>query len=121
MTPAAVDPAAFYTYVVGAMFLLVLFILAAGAVWGGYLWVRARLRRPVVDAEPCSCSPCRGRGNDGHGLSHCAECCFGTGVEEYDPGCPRLDHRAMAARQSGAPYDWAAEGDFSAWEREMTP
>jgi len=22
---------------------------------------------------------CPGRGNDGHGLTHCAECCFGSG------------------------------------------
>lgn len=35
----------------------------------------------------CQCPPCPGRGNDGHGMTHCAECCFGTGVEA-DPGCP---------------------------------
>jgi hypothetical protein len=35
----------------------------------------------------CRCAPCPGRGNDGHGMTHCAECCYGTGVEaEY--GCP---------------------------------
>lgn len=35
----------------------------------------------------CECPPCPGRGNDGHGLTHCAECCFGTGVEA-DLDCP---------------------------------
>lgn len=35
----------------------------------------------------CHCLPCPGRGNDGHGLTHCAECCFGTGVEA-DTECP---------------------------------
>ena len=34
-----------------------------------------------VGAALCDCPPCPGRGNDGHGLSHCAECCFGSGVE----------------------------------------
>lgn len=35
----------------------------------------------------CECPPCPGRGNDGHGMQHCAECCFGTGVEA-DLDCP---------------------------------
>lgn len=35
----------------------------------------------------CECLPCPGRGNDGHGLTHCAECCFGTGVL-VDLDCP---------------------------------
>ena len=47
---------------------------------------------PVVPAQPsteegCHCPPCPGRGNDGHGLTHCAECCFGSGVEA-DEDCP---------------------------------
>lgn len=41
---------------------------------------------PYAENE-CHCPPCPGRGNDGHGLSHCAECCFGTGVE-VDLDCP---------------------------------
>lgn len=44
------------------------------------------LRREFRDAL-CACPPCPGRGNDGHGMTHCAECCFGTGVEA-DPSCP---------------------------------
>lgn len=39
------------------------------------------------EGADCQCPPCPGRGNDGHRMSHCAECCFGTGVEA-DPGCP---------------------------------
>ena len=35
----------------------------------------------------CECPPCPGRGNDGHVLTHCAECCMGTGVEA-DLTCP---------------------------------
>lgn len=35
----------------------------------------------------CECEPCPGRGYDGHGMAHCAECCFGTYVEA-DPACP---------------------------------
>jgi hypothetical protein len=32
-------------------------------------------------ARACICHPCPGRGNDGHTMTHCAECCFGTLVE----------------------------------------
>ncbi len=35
----------------------------------------------------CRCERCQGRGNDGHGLTHCAECCFGTGLIA-DIDCP---------------------------------
>jgi hypothetical protein len=35
----------------------------------------------------CHCEPCPGRGFDGHGMNHCAECCFGTGVLG-EPECP---------------------------------
>lgn len=43
--------------------------------------------------DGCDCPPCPGRGNDGHGMTHCAECCFGTGVEA-DPDCPTHGERA---------------------------
>lgn len=51
---------------------------------------------------PCECPPCPGRGNDGHGLTHCAECCFGTGVEA-DMDCQT--HGLAAYRSS---YDRVA-------------
>lgn len=38
--------------------------------------------------DECHCPPCSGRGSDGHGMNHCAECCFGSGVEA-DPDCPK--------------------------------
>jgi len=46
--------------------------------------------RAVDDAQTfdlCDCPPCPGRGNDGHGMTHCAECCFGSGVVA-DIDCP---------------------------------
>ncbi|GAB2970142.1 DNA-methyltransferase [Nocardioides montaniterrae] len=46
---------------------------------------RKRIREAL--ATDCACPPCPGRGNDGHGMTHCAECCFGTGVEA-DIDCP---------------------------------
>ena len=48
----------------------------------------------------CECPPCPGRGNDGHGLTHCAECCYGSGVEA-DPGCPIHGEAALARAASG--------------------
>jgi len=39
-------------------------------------------------AASCECPPCPGRGNDGHGLTHCAECCMGAAVDA-DLSCPR--------------------------------
>lgn len=41
----------------------------------------------AASGECVGCPPCPGRGSDGHGMTHCAECCFGTGVEA-DPSCP---------------------------------
>lgn len=41
---------------------------------------------PDLDGE-CACPPCPGRGNDGHGMTHCAECCFGSRVVA-DIDCP---------------------------------
>ena len=48
----------------------------------------------VFTPAGCKCPPCPGRGNDGHGMTHCAECCFGTGVEA-DPECPIHGYRAI--------------------------
>jgi hypothetical protein len=41
----------------------------------------------VSEPIDCACPPCPGRGNDGHGMTHCAECCWGTRVEA-DLDCP---------------------------------
>lgn len=40
-----------------------------------------------ANGAECDCPPCPGRGNDGHKMTHCAECCFGSGVEA-DIDCP---------------------------------
>ena len=48
----------------------------------------------------CICPPCPGRGIDGHGMTHCAECCWGTGVEA-DITCP----------EHGDPYYCAPPND----------
>lgn len=50
---------------------------------GMYGWGCAQERAVTV----CECPPCPGRGYDGHRMNHCAECCFGSGVEA-DIDCP---------------------------------
>lgn len=46
-------------------------------------------------ADPaCRCEPCPGRGSDGHGMNHCAECCWGTGVIA-EPDCPTHGERGL--------------------------
>lgn len=50
--------------------------------------IHHRMTAPAPEQQAgCACPPCPGRGNDGHGMTHCAECCFGTGVEA-DLACP---------------------------------
>lgn len=49
-------------------------------------------------ATECTCVPCTTPGQ----LGHCAECCMGTMIEEYDHGCPVPEHEEMAVRQWGA-------------------
>lgn len=39
------------------------------------------------EAVGCQCPPCPGKGIDGNGLNHCAECCWGTRVVA-DIDCP---------------------------------
>lgn len=64
-------------------------------------WVCVAVRAAVDEAArvrgaACECPPCPGRGNDGHRMTHCAECCFGTGVEA-DPACPTHGYMGGAA------------------------
>lgn len=40
---------------------------------------------PADETMPCLCPPCPGRGNDGHGMTHCAECCFARCITRYPP------------------------------------
>lgn len=56
--------------------------------------------REAIDI--CTCIPCRGATTAAAtGWLHCAECCFGLMIEEYDPNCPIAEHREWAARQYG--------------------
>jgi hypothetical protein len=63
-----------------------------------WLLSHSRVARDT-DQGVCTCEPCPGRGNDGHGLTHCAECCMGTGVVDFDPACPLPQHRDLARQQ----------------------
>lgn len=66
--------------------------------WHGFVADLLRaLDGATQDARTCHCPPCPGRGTDGHGMTHCAECCFGSGVEA-DEGCP-----VHGATQDGGP------------------
>lgn len=63
-------------------------------------WIAEHPATP--DSAAChGCPPCPGRGNDGHGMTHCAECCFGTGVEAIY-GCPVHNPPDSAADDTGA-------------------
>ena len=56
--------------------------------------VEACIRDLGAALRACACPPCPGRGHDGHGLSHCAECCFGSGVIA-DEDCPMHGRAAL--------------------------
>lgn len=50
--------------------------------------------------EPtCICKPCNSPAYGVPGYAHCAACCYGTLIEEYDHDCPIVEHREMAQRQ----------------------
>lgn len=79
------------SYAVAALLFACAFLL-----WLPSAWQAANRKLDTLLADDgCECLPCPGRGNGGHGMTHCAECCFGTGVEA-DIDCPihGLDHDA---------------------------
>ena len=47
----------------------------------------------------CTCAPCVHPGYGAPGLTHCAACCYGTLIEEYDLDCPVPAHQELAIRQ----------------------
>jgi hypothetical protein len=53
----------------------------------------------------CTCGECVAPAYGAPGLAHCAACCYGTGVAEYNPDCPIDTHRDWAAFQWGAGPD----------------
>ena len=52
-----------------------------------------------VDLRACTCYPCTAPGWGAPGIAHCAACCSGTGIVEYDHECPVAEHRKWAAIQ----------------------
>lgn len=52
----------------------------------------------IVERLRAEVLTCPGRGNDGHGLNHCAECCFGTGVVAANAD----EHRMMCVCRDAA-------------------
>ena len=77
---------------------------------------KAGLLVALADLNACTCTPCADPQYGAPGVAHCAACCMGTGVEEYDPACPDSEHREMAARQFGRPVPRPAvrTGSFAA-------
>lgn len=53
-----------------------------------------------MDGE-CTCVPCTSPEWGAPGVAHCAACCMGTGVEEFDPECPIDEHAQLGRRQFG--------------------
>lgn len=53
----------------------------------------------------CTCAPCETPAYGAPGIAHCAACCYGTMIEEYDPDCPIDEHHMLALRQRGLTVD----------------
>lgn len=47
----------------------------------------------------CTCHPCTTPAYGAPGYGHCAACCYGTGIDEYDPQCLVAEHADMGRRQ----------------------
>ena len=62
-----------------------------------------------MDRE-CTCGPCLTPAQGAPGLDHCAACCYGTLITDYDHDCPIPEHRDMAIRQWGSVPALGAEG-----------
>lgn len=56
---------------------------------------------PAPCPTVCSCSPCTTPAYGAPGFAHCAACCSGTGIAEYDHLCVVPEHRSLAHRQFG--------------------
>jgi hypothetical protein len=63
--------------------------------------LRAALPDNVVQ-EQCTCKPCESPAYGAPGIAHCAACCYGSLIEEYDHDCPIPEHQYWAERQWGA-------------------
>lgn len=55
----------------------------------------------MVDTVTCTCIPCTTPAYGAPGHAHCAACCAGSLIADYDHYCPVPEHRRMAALQHG--------------------
>lgn len=55
----------------------------------------------MTDTRMCTCVPCTSPSYGHPSHPHCAACCGGSLIEEYDPKCPVEEHREWAKRQLG--------------------
>lgn len=64
--------------------------------------LRSEDEREFYERTGCTCLPCTTPGRGAPGIEHCAACCYGTLITEYDHGCPVAEHQEMAIAQWGA-------------------
>ena len=50
----------------------------------------------------CTCTPCTTPIWGAPGIAHCAACCGGSYIVEYDPNCPIKEHQFWANKQFGS-------------------
>lgn len=53
----------------------------------------------MAEPERCICVPCESPAYGAPGVAHCAACCMGTYIAEYNHDCPIEEHRELAHRQ----------------------
>ena len=51
--------------------------------------------------DPCTCVRCTTPAYGVPGFDHCAACCYGSLIAEYDLDCPSGEHRELATYQWG--------------------
>lgn len=56
-------------------------------------------------AAVCACFPCTTPAYGFPGKDHCAACCYGSLISEYNHDCPIPEHQEMAIRQFGEAAD----------------
>ena len=62
----------------------------------------AALMEQIRTKRECICVPCTTPAYGAPGHDHCAACCAGTMIAEYDHACPVPEHRELAVAQWGA-------------------
>ena len=54
-----------------------------------------------MDKRVCTCVPCTTPAFGHPTIDHCAACCAGSLIEQYDHDCPIESHRTLAVQQFG--------------------